>query len=603
MICCLNPFCTSPETPEESKNCQSQNCQTPLISLKNRYYPLKMLGRGGFAKTYLAKDTDKLDEPCVIKQLVPQREGNEAESQFKQEAKRLQSLGKNHKRIPTLHAYFKAGDYLYIVQEYIPGNNLVQELNQRGIFKEAEVRVLLEDLLTILKFIHEPPNGLIHRDLKPDNIIRREGNGELVLIDFGISKELQENTASYSTIIGTRDFAPLEQVQGDTIYPASDLYSLGATCFHLLRGERPLDLYNKRGSHWVDNWQQYIQQPLSDGLKEIMNKLLQIEVEDRYQSAAEVLAALESLKKFVSPSLINKFKIAPQGFDYTLVGLAVVVAMMLWVIPLLREEQPRTIEPSPTDQGETVGKYGLRQTLVGHRQDVLAVAVSPHGKTIASGSRDHNILFWQVETGKKSQTIRDKDDIYGVAFSEDGAMLASGSKEKIKFWDVETRELIREIAAPSLVYSLAFSPDGSIIASGSEGKINLQDQKTGKLIQTIDTGDRAVLSVAFSGDGRIIAHGDLESQIKLWDVETGRLKREIDTGSEVLSVALSGDGKIIASGHKDGKIKLWDLLSEDLVKTIEAHEGNVSGLAFSGDGEFLVSGGDDELVKVWKLRD
>jgi tetratricopeptide (TPR) repeat protein len=293
MTCCLNSACHNPPHPDGVKFCF--NCGVPLIVLRNRYRPIKSIGGGGFGKTYLAEDIDKLNEPCVIKQFAPQVQGtaslNKATELFEQEAKRLQQLGK-HPQIPTLLAYFNEDNRLYLVQEFIEGQNLSTELQQQGAFNEQKVRELLQDLLEILTTVHL--QQVIHRDIKPENIIRRS-DGKLVLIDFGASKQLTATVVTQvGTTIGSFGYAPLEQMQGGEAYPASDLYSVGATCFHLLSGIHPWELWKRQGYGWVGSWRQHLQQPISQQLGIVLDKLLQEEFHHRYHSATEVLQALNS---------------------------------------------------------------------------------------------------------------------------------------------------------------------------------------------------------------------------------------------------------------------------------------------------------------------
>ncbi|MFN6229758.1 MAG: protein kinase domain-containing protein, partial [Dolichospermum sp.] len=188
-ICCLNPECNNPSVPEHTQFCSS--CGVPLIKLKNRYRPIKSLGSGGFGKTYLAEDIDKLNTQCVIKQFAPQITGTnafqKAKELFLQEAQQLEELGE-HSQIPTLLAYFEENSRLYLVQQFIDGENLLQELENQGIFSESKIRALLQDLLTTLEVVHY--YKIIHRDIKPENIMRRRSDGKLILIDFGASKQL-----------------------------------------------------------------------------------------------------------------------------------------------------------------------------------------------------------------------------------------------------------------------------------------------------------------------------------------------------------------------------------------------------------------------------
>ncbi|BAY25614.1 protein kinase [Calothrix sp. NIES-2100] len=296
MLCCLNPDCPSPLNPDGNLFCQS--CSVRLITLLRGHYRIINLlsNEGGFGRTYLAEDVDKLNERCVVKQLAPKVQGTWAQKKamelFQEEAKRLQELGEHH-QIPTLLAYFEQDHNMYLVQQFIDGENLLKELETTGIHKEVEIKQLLLDLLPVLKFIHE--RQVIHRDIKPQNIIRRKSNRSLVLIDFGASKQLTATVhAKMGTTIGSHGYSPVEQIKSGEAYPASDLFSLGATCFHLLTGISPFQLWVDNGFGWVKDWQQYLSSPVSSQLGEVLDKLLKKEIGERYQSADEVIRDLTS---------------------------------------------------------------------------------------------------------------------------------------------------------------------------------------------------------------------------------------------------------------------------------------------------------------------
>ncbi len=295
MICCLNPDCSQPINPDHNKFCQS--CRTPLIPLLiNRFRVLRVLSaEGGFGRTYLAEDSQKLNETCVIKQLAPKQSGTDALKKatelFIEEAKRLQDLGE-HPQIPTLFAYFEDNGFLYLVQQFIKGDDLLDELKQKGKYNENQIRELLLDLLPLLKFIHE--RDIIHRDIKPQNIMRRASDRKLVLIDFGASKQLTtEVHTQIGTQIGSYGYSPLEQIQGGEAYPASDLFALGTTCFHLLTGVNPFKLWKINGFSWVNNWRQHLPSPVSQDLGKVLDKLLKIDLQERYESADEVIKDIQ----------------------------------------------------------------------------------------------------------------------------------------------------------------------------------------------------------------------------------------------------------------------------------------------------------------------
>ncbi len=276
--------------------------------LRNRYRVLRLLGEGGFSRTYATEDADRLNAPCVIKQFFPQVQGtiqrNKAAEFFREEAFRLYELGENHTQIPRLLAYFEQGSSLYLVQEFIEGQTLLQEVRQQP-FTEEQIYQLLTDLLPVLQFVHAAK--VIHRDIKPENIIRRDSDGKPVLIDFGGAKQVTQTTlARQATVIYTIGYAPSEQMAGFPCH-GSDLYALGVTCVRLLTqclpvqntyGEINDPLYDAMNGNWL--WQEELQKKgitISEELSRILNKLLKHLASERYQTATEVINDLKSLKK------------------------------------------------------------------------------------------------------------------------------------------------------------------------------------------------------------------------------------------------------------------------------------------------------------------
>ncbi|MEH2329573.1 serine/threonine-protein kinase [Nostoc sp.] len=305
MSYCLNPHCPKPENPDDVKFCRT--CGTKLL-LKERYRAIKPIGQGGFGKTFLAVDEDKPSKPrCVIKQFYPQSQGTntlaKAVELFNQEAVQLDELGK-HPQIPELLAYFTQENRQYLVQEFIDGQNLAQELAHRGAFSETQIWQLLNDLLSVLQFCHA--KHVIHRDIKPENIIREsDAERKLVLVDFGAAKSATGAALNKTgTSIGSPEYVAPEQMRGRAIF-ASDIYSLGATCINLLTVRSPFDSYDTNNDTWV--WQQYLQTHLSNELSRILNKMLESIPIRRYQTVDEVL---KDLNKYLP--VASKPAIAPK---------------------------------------------------------------------------------------------------------------------------------------------------------------------------------------------------------------------------------------------------------------------------------------------------
>lgn len=314
-VICTRPHCPKPRnhcpdlddnnrlTSIDQKYCTT--CGMPLI-LGGRYLPERLLGKGGFGAAFLAVDRySPKKAKCVLKQFQPS--GNlspqtleKAKNLFFQEAHVLEDLGREHPQIPDLYAFFplkvknqltgEEDQFFYLAQEYIDGKNLEEILQQRqNPFPESEVKNILEELLLILKFIHE--NGSIHRDIKPSNIMCAK-NGRLYLLDFGAVKQATNNpsnTQEKSTTIYSAGFAPPEQQLGNQVSAATDLYALGATCVMLLTNRDPDDLYDPQKQVW--NWQNYVPN-ISADLAQVLDKMLRSNPQDRFQSSQEVLTAL-----------------------------------------------------------------------------------------------------------------------------------------------------------------------------------------------------------------------------------------------------------------------------------------------------------------------
>lgn len=308
MSYCLNPDCPKPQNTNNGNFCLT--CGTKLL-LKQRYRAIKPIGQGGFGRTFLAVDEDKPSQPtCVIKQFHLRTHSNsvmhKAEQLFTQEAMRLDELGK-HPQIPELLAYFTPENQQYLVQEFIDGQNLEQELADKGVFSENQIRQLLNDLLPVLQFCHA--KNVIHRDIKPENIIRRRSDRKLVLVDFGAAKEATKTALNTTgTSIGSPEYMAPEQIRGKAVF-ASDIYSLGVTCVYLLTQHSPFDLYDVYHAAWI--WQQFLKTPVSERLSCILNKMLEGTINRRYLTADEVLLDLKGSQisqptTTVAPSQIDR---------------------------------------------------------------------------------------------------------------------------------------------------------------------------------------------------------------------------------------------------------------------------------------------------------
>ncbi|WP_425475835.1 protein kinase domain-containing protein [Fischerella sp. JS2] len=429
------------------------------------------------------------------------------------------------------------------------------------MFNEQKVKELLLDLLDILKTVHQ--QKVIQRDIKPENIIRHS-DGKLVLIDFGASKQLTATVMTNpGTAIGSFGYAPPEQMQGGEAYPASDLYSLGTTCFHLLSGIHPWQLWQRQGYGWVASWRQHLQQPVSHELWQMLDKLLHEEHQQRYQSATEVLQDLNPPPPLIPPT--QPVIPAPASLPVTVPSQPPISTPVAWPQRLLAGVAI-TLGGLVSTQFISYVRYGLfptnpisviaskdsdvflKRTLTGHSGSVISVAISPDGKTLASGSNDKTIKLWNLATGEQIRTLTGHSSwVISVAISPDGKTLANGSSDNtIKLWNLAAGEQIhtfteqqsnRNSLTRTGFVAVAFSPDGKTLASGSYdwSSIELDDEK-------------------------YLASGSTDRTIKLWNVATGKQIRTLTGHSDsVYSVAISPDGKTLASSSIDKTIKIWRL--------------------------------------------
>ncbi|ELR96341.1 bifunctional serine/threonine-protein kinase/formylglycine-generating enzyme family protein [Gloeocapsa sp. PCC 73106] len=304
---CLNPGCPNHVNPDHNTLCQGcrLNLDEQLEGYQfGQYRILEILGQGGFGRTYKALDTWCLDRPCVIKKLLVAGRDNildQIKEMFKREAQQLLEL--DHSRIPKLYAYPNLGNDFYLVQEYIDGVTLTKEWYQQGDFTDQKIEELLKQLVPILVYIQK--KNILHRDIKPDNIMRRTKDNLLVLIDFGAARVKVESDGVTMTAIYTPEYASVEQIRGNAD-KSTDIYSLGVTCVRLrtgcLKSDRNNLIYDNSRNRW--KYRQYLEvqgNELNPKLASILDKMTAINLEDRYQNAQELWEDIKKYEEDVSP--------------------------------------------------------------------------------------------------------------------------------------------------------------------------------------------------------------------------------------------------------------------------------------------------------------
>jgi len=606
MSYCLNPDCPQPKNSSDARFCEA--CGRSLL-VGDRYRSLELLGQGGFGRTFLALD-EAYDlkihgslAKCVIKQFFPAQPGDEKRRQaaelFRREADKLWELGKLP-QIPELYDYLEADGEQYLIQEFIDGQTLEAELKAEGPFDELKIRQVLNSLLPVLQALHD--RQIIHRDIKPTNILRRQsqrpedanlpGSGDLVLVDFGASKYVTPEMLSRTgTTIGSAAYAAPEQVMGKAVF-ASDIYSLGVSCIHLLTGMHPFDLYSASEDTWV--WQDYRVNPVSDRLTEVLNKMLQRATRDRFRRADDVLQALHR----------------PAG----------PVVRLSRRIPTLRgnetvlEFEPPLPELAPPGIARIPQTWDCVFTLTGHEGPVKAIALSPDGQLLASGSTDRSIKLWELGSGRLLHTFPGRSlrspsghnaRIRALAFSPDGRTLISGSDDcTLKWWDLETRKFLQQTPEHGWsIAAIAVSQNGQMLASGGgDGLVDLWELASGAPLARLQKHRDAISSLLLSPDGKTLISASDDNTIRLWDLEGDRIIRTLrGHGDRVCAVGISANWLSLVSASTDETIRFWDLSDGRVIDTFLAHRAGVTCLALAPNNRLLATGGEDNRIRLWNL--
>lgn len=419
------------------------------LTLGDRYVIVRQLGQGGFGRTYLVEDINRFRELCVLKEFSPlvQTESalKKAQELFQREASVLYKL--QHPQIPRFREQFHinlAGkEYLFLVQDYVEGltyNAILYARKQQGLrFTELEIRQFLQQILPVLSYIHAL--GVIHRDISPDNIILRTVDQLPVLIDFGGVKQVVAASQYYqpgvaappaATLLGKAGFAPPEQMQTGAVSPHSDLYALAATTIVLLTGKQPQELLDNYNLSW--QWRREI--TLSPLLGQILDQMLAPRPSDRYQSAQQVLEALNPQPVYypptqppvpIVPPTSPTIPVAaqppappvvhpePKGQRTStktvlaIVALAVTGGLIWWGVTGKRENQvivDSTVTPTPTvTQTNNPSKYSLaerrRKQRLSDRQQQLAIDSNFYVNLV-------NQIFWEQNPSLQGRTLSDE---------------------------------------------------------------------------------------------------------------------------------------------------------------------------------------------------
>lgn len=664
------------ETPDFAsvKNFLDKAETDDFVGKKIGAYRLKkLLGRGGMGAVYLATRIDDFEKEVAVKIIPPLENRPNSAENFRRERQILARL--SHPNIAQiLDGGTTDANTPFIVMEYVDGLPLNRFCLEKNLNLHEKLK-LFQEVCAAVSYAHQ--NLVVHRDLKPNNILVCDDK-TVKLLDFGIAKMLDSDTFGTNenkTFDGnalTLEYASPEQINGDNITVSSDVYSLGVILYELLTEKRPHDFKQKSLSEILQIITQEnplapseisnLKSEISDSeLDLIVLKSLAKSPDERYKSVGEFSRDISNYLNFLPISArpqtdFYRFKKYVQRHRIESAIAALVLFLIVgWLITFvwqIRKEQAQSLENRRAAYAaemilaaneyenanlnrlkELVEKYDNEiENLRGfewyflnnllnppskistftHSDEVWNAEFSPDGKFIAAACNNNRAWIWNAETGTVIQTEEQKG-AWKVSFFPDGKRLAvsssSSSEPILKIYETATaKEILTLKGHTKRIRALDVSPDGKTIATGSQdSNIIIWNAETGAELKRFSFGSpekpMEFLDVQFSKGGDKLAISGFEVlaifDTKNWQKKQAEPEKFID--KNVLlngwKIAFSPLEKTLAVGTFEGNIAFLDAESLEIIRVLKIHQSNVKSLAFSADGKILATASWDRTVK------
>jgi WD40 repeat protein len=650
-------------SPDLNLNFLHPSSDPALIGRIGGFDIKRVVGRGGMGVVLQGYDPH-LQRDVAVKVLDPELADNAvARQRFCREARAAAAV--THDNLVAVYQVDELADseLPYLVMQLVVGESLEQRLKRVGKLGPVEVAKLGQQAAAGLAAAHA--GGLIHRDIKPGNILLEEYGDRVKLTDFGLARGVEDVRLTRTGFVaGTPLYMAPEQAHGETVDHRSDLFSLGSVLYEAATGKHPFD--GKTPLAVLRRVADETQPPLRSlepatplWLSDVIDRLLAKDAADRFQTAAEVaeIFTLELARSGIEVPGCGKasvyalkrkpicWKAAVRNFAPGFVGLAIgALAVGLW--PSSAKPDPMPIANAATVDPGLEPKY----IIPGEAGPVWAVGFTPDAKTLVFGTEDGSIQLWDLKDQKVRRTLkRSGGHIWNLDISTDGKFLvapsdnldveifsledyqphrkfAPGASTKAAIFTPDEKSLITGDRSAAIrvwdwvdqipydlrghkgtVHGLAVSPDSTQLASaGSDALVNvwnLANRKTEPESLTLHKGP--VYSVAFSPNTLMprMASAGWDGIVRIWNPKTlEQLHPMAGHEGDVFSVSFGQNGKVLASAGADGTVRVWDVESGNPLHVLRGSGRPFHSVRFGPDGTTLAAGGRDGNVRVWEIK-